>query len=218
MPVRRRMPARIGRLYDRITRDSPGLPERLKRFGLEPVDVVEAPVSDLLVQRPVRCELIESRDATTLPFLDDYMDGDWSIARSMQFRLLDQHRRGELPEDLSQTDYWQWHARLEQAGINARPPAMIERKIRGLIAVYESMKDGGYRYGALGSYVWALEEPLISTRYGIDHTPPGLEVYDGHHRAAAAAALGLDSLHVLLMRDVATATPFGVPLDEVRRP
>lgn len=218
LPVRRRLPQRVGRVVDRLMRESPGTAERFDRFGLEPVDVVEARVEELLVQRPVRCELIPSREATTLDFLDRYLAGDWRISRSMQYRLLDSHRSGELPEDLSQTDYWRWHEKLAEAGINERPPEMIARKVRGLLAVHDSMAAGGYAYGGLRSYVWVLDRPLISTRYGIDHNPDGLEVYDGHHRAAAAAAIGLDTLRVLLLRDIGTHTPFGIPVRETTRP
>ena len=218
LPIRRRLPRPIGRVLDRLARESPGTVERFERFGLEPVDIVEAPVADLLVQRPVRCELIPSREATTLDFLDRYLEGDWRITRSMQYRLLEGHRRGDLTDDLSTTDYWRWHVKLAEAGINERPPEMIARKVRGLLAVYESIAAGGYAYGDLRSYVWVLERPLISTRYGIDHQPDGFEVYDGHHRAAAAAALSLGTLRVLLLRDVGTHTPFGVPLAEVAVP
>jgi hypothetical protein len=223
LPVRRRLPARMRRAYDLITRESPGTAERFERFGLAPVDVVEVPVDDLLVQRPVRCELVPEREAVTLDFLDRYFEtpdggSDWRIARSMQYRLLGQHSRGELPDDLRQTDYWQWHVQLDRAGINERPDERIRVKVEGLIGLYESVREHGYRYGDLRSYVWALEEPLIRTRYGIEHDVSGVEVYDGHHRAAAAAQLGYESLRVLLMRDVAETTPFGIPLSEITVP
>lgn len=219
LPAVRRMPAGA---RDRLLGEPPGTLERMARLGLRPVGVVEVAVDELLLQRPVRCELIPVHEATTLDFLDRYMseDGvsDWRMARSPHVRLLEQHRDRGLPDDLTLTDYWRWHERLAQAGINERPPEMIARKVCGLVEVYESMSRDGYRYTGLRSYVWALERPLISTRYGIDHRPAGVEVYDGHHRAAAAAALGWKRLHVLVLRDVATTTPFGLSLDDVSRP
>jgi hypothetical protein len=215
----RRLPGTLG---DRALRERAGTLARFARFGLQPVDVRQVAVADLRVQRPVRCELVPERDASALPFLDAYMTDeagrpDWHIRRSMQFRLLADHVTGTLPEDLSQTDYWRWHEQLAGAGINERPPAMIERKLRGQIDVFERMRADGYAYGGLRDYVWVLERPLAATRYGLDHDPHGLEVYDGHHRAAAAAALGWEALHVLVVRDVATHTPFGIPLAEVVR-
>jgi hypothetical protein len=221
LPARRRLPPPVRRAYDLITRESPETAARFERFGLEPVDVVEAPVDELLVQRPVRCELVPGREAVTLDFLDGYFEtpdggSDWRITRSMQYDLLRRHARGELEGDLRGTDYWMWHVELDRAGINTRPESMIAGKVESLIAVYESIRADGYRYGGLRSYVWALEEPLIRTRYGIDHDADGYEIYDGHHRAAAIALLGHASLRVLLVRDVADRTPFGIPLSEVR--
>jgi hypothetical protein len=223
LSVRRRLPRGIRRAYDFVTREAPATASRFERFGLEPVDVFEARVGDLLVQRPVRSELVPEREAATLPFLDDYFEmpdggSDWRITRSMQYRLLDQHARGDLPADLRETDYWRWHAELDRAGINERPDDWIHGKVEALIHVYESIRAHGFRYGGLLSYVWVLEEPLIATRYGIDHRPHGLEVYDGHHRAAAVARLGYETISVLLLRDVAERTPFGIPLAEVAVP
>jgi hypothetical protein len=196
--------------------------QRLGRFGLQPVTVVTAPVDRLLVQRPVRCELVPSREATTLDFLDGYMTDesgapDWRIGRSMQARLLSAHAAGRLPADLSQTDYSRWHARLHEAGINERPPEMIARKLEGLIALYESIRRDGYRFAGIDSYIWVLEEPLSVTRYGYSRLAEGLEIFDGHHRAAALACLGYEAIPVLLLRDVGTHTAFGVPLEEIGR-
>jgi hypothetical protein len=220
LPVRRRLPPRVRRAYDLITRESPGTAERLQRFGLAPVDVVEVPVDELLVQRPVLCELVPAREAAPIEFLDRYFEtpgggSDWRISRSMQYRLLEQHARDALPGDLRETDYWRWHSDLDRAGINERPEEWVRGKVEGLIALYESIREHGYRYGDLRTYVWALNEPLVRTRYGFDHHPAGFEIYDGHHRAAAAAKLGHETLRVLLLRDVADRTPFGVPLSEV---
>jgi hypothetical protein len=198
---------------------------RFARFGLQPVRIETVPVDRLLVQRPVRCEVAPVREATTLEFLDAYFeqpDGppDWRITNSMQFRLLEAQRRGELPADLSETDYWRWHDRLRGAGIDTevRSDEWIAGKVRSLLDVHASIATGGYVYAGLMTYVWVLEEPLIATRYGFDYHPDGLEIFDGHHRAAAAAAAELESLDVLVLRDVSERTSFGIPLTEVIRP
>ena len=205
----------------RLVRERRATGCRLNRFGLEPLDVVEVTVDRLVHQRPVRCELISGCDATPLGFLDRYFTdesgkADWRISRSMHARLLQDHSKGRLPRDLTTTDYWRWHVQLHDAGINDRPAEMIDRKVRGLISIYESIEEQGYVYGGLNSYVWVLEQPLIQTRYNIAHYPDGLEIFDGHHRAAAAAVLGYETLHVLLLRDVGRATAFGVLLDDVQ--
>ena len=198
-----------------------GTRRRLARFGLKPLDVREVQVERLLVQRPVRCEVIPVKEATTLEFLDRYFAGgnggpDYQICNSMQYRLLQAYAQGEIG-DLSQTDYWRWHVQLRQAGINedTRSDAWIAGKIQNLLHVFESISMHGYTYGRLSNYIWVLEQPLIHTRYGYDYCPDGYEIFDGHHRAASVACLGYRSIYVLLVEDVGTHTSFGVPLDEI---
>lgn len=196
-----------------------GTGARLRRLGLAPVRFASVPVDELLVQRPVLSEVVATRDAAPLAFLDAYFRGpdgtsDWRVVRSMHAALV----RTVLDDphaDLRETDYWRWHVALREAGVNERPDEWIERKARALLGLAEEVRAGRYRYGGLRSYVWALERRLIATRYGYDDEGAGYEIYDGHHRAAVAAALGVAELPVLLLRDVGTATPFGVPLDEV---
>jgi hypothetical protein len=209
-------PSLLVDLLERVVRER-GTAARLRRFGLEPVEFVEIPVERLHVQRPVLSEVSPSREATTLDFLDGYFTderghGDWRIRRSMQAAFLTDE--GEERE----SDYWQWHVALREAGIDERPDEWIARKVRSLRVLYRSIESDGFRYGGLRSYVWALDRPLISTRYGLDHRIEGYEIYDGHHRAAVAASLGLPALTVLMLRDVATHTAFGIPLADVTVP
>jgi hypothetical protein len=201
-----------------------GTSQRFARFGLKPLCIKEVSVEDLLVQRPVRCEVIPVNEATTLDFLDKYFargNGilDYSIYNSMQYKLLCAYIEGTI-QDFSQTDYWQWHVKLRQAGINEdkRSDAWIANKIQRLLCVYKSIRDRGYDYSRLSNYIWAVNEPLISTRYGYNYYADGFEIFDGHHRAAAVACLGYCSIYVLLVKDVGTHTPFGVPLDEIVTP
>ncbi len=195
--------------------------QRLMRFGLMPVDIVQVNMGQLFMQRPVRCEMIPVKDASTLSFLDDYCtdaDGrlDYSICNSMQHKFMCafvKNRQLEYP----QTDYWQWHVNLRQAGINAdvRSDQWIENKIGKLMRVFNSIDNDGYDYTQLSNFIWVMEKPLINTRYGYAYCPDGYEIFDGHHRAAAAACLGYPSLYALLVRDVATHSSFGIPLNEI---
>lgn len=211
-----RRPSRLADLLERLVRER-GTAARLRRFGLEPVGFAEVPVERLHVQRPVLSEVSPSREATTLEFLDAYFTdegghADWRIGRSMQAAFLADH--GEERE----SDYWRWHVALREAGIDERRDEWIARKVRSLRVLHRSIESSGFRYGGLRSYVWALDRPLISTRYGLDHRIEGYELYDGHHRAAVAAALGLPTLIVLVLRDVATHTAFGIALTDVTVP
>ncbi len=198
-----------------------GTSQRLAHFGLEPLGIKKVEVQNLLVQRPVRCEVVPVNQATTLDFLDNYFAGgngglDYGIYNSMQYKLLQAYVEGTI-QDFSQTDYWQWHVKLRQAGINedVRSDAWIANKIHKLLRVFESIRKRGYGYSRLSNYIWVLEKPLIHTRYGYDYCPDGYEIFDGHHRAASVAYLGYRSVYVLLVKDVGTHTPFGVPLDEI---
>jgi hypothetical protein len=215
------MPCRV--LLSRVLGEA-GTNQRFIRFGLRPLCIKEVSVEDLLVQRPVRCEMIPVKEATTLKFLDEYFAGENSVPHydiygSMQYKLLRAYVEGTI-QDFSQTDYWQWHVKLRQAGINEdkRSDAWIADKIQRLLRVYESIKDRGYDYSRLSNYIWVVNEPLISTRYGYNYHPDGFEIFDGHHRAASVACLGYRSVYVLLVKDAGTHTPFGVPLDEIVTP
>lgn len=215
-----RRPGRAARLAERVVgeRRTAG---RLRRYGLRPVRFERVPVAHLLVQRPVLSEVVPSGEATPLPFLDAYFSTgeghDWSITRSMQARLLRAAAQGGL-DDLRDTDYWRWHVSLREASVNERPDDWIEAKAVSLLELGEAIRSRGYLYDGLAGYIWALEEPLVTTRYGLAHDVEGYEIYDGHHRAAAAAVAGIASVVVLVLEDVATQTPFGIPLDVVRAP
>jgi len=196
----------------------------MQRLGLEPVGIIRVGVSDLLYQRAVKCEMIPVKEADTINYLDEYFsteDGhlDYSTKNSMQYKLLRAHNISAL-KDYSTTDYWKWHLALRQIGINAevRTDQWIEEKIEKLIRVFEAMKRKGFYYGRFSHYPWVVAKPLINTRYGYDYLPSGYEILDGHHRVASAACLGYDSICVLLLRDVAKHTPFGIPLEEVDTP
>ena len=195
---------------------------KILQNGLRPCCLRQAAVDELMHQRTVRCEMIPSTQATPIEFLEQHFsntDGvsDWSIFSSMQYKLYDAYAQGQL-NDLSQTDYWQWHASLHQAGINERPDEWIRSKINKVLRAYDSIRTQGYRYGSLSSFIWVLEQPVITTRYGIEHHPGGLEIFHGHHRAAAVAQLGYGSVVVLVLKDVAQTTPFGLPLEGICRP
>jgi hypothetical protein len=104
---------------------------------------------------------------------------------------------------------------LDRTGINKRPPDWIRVKIKKVLALFDSIKNKGFNDSQLGNLPWVLDRPLISTRYQLTHSVDGYEIYDGHHRVAALRSLGYQSVKVLLVRDIATCTPFGIPLQEI---
>ena len=193
----------------------------MARFGLAPIGIFSVDPVSLLYQRPVKCEMIPVRDAAPLEFLDSYFsieDGglDYNILNSMQYKLICAHSRGEL-DIYSETDYWRWHVALRQEGINAdiRTDAWIAGKIEKMLTVFESIRSRGYDYSRFRHYPWVVRQPLIHSRYGYNYLPDSYEILDGHHRVAAAACLGLKKIFILLFRDVAVQTPFGIPLSDV---
>ncbi len=195
--------------------------QRIERFGLEPIDIVRVNLADLFHQRTVKCEMIPVREAETLDFLDEYFstkDGklDYSIYHSMQYKLIHAHSQGAL-RNLANTDYWKWHVFLRNNGINAdvRTDSWIEGKVEKMLSVFDSIRNSGYDYSRFGHYPWVVNDPLIHTRYGYNYLPGGREIIDGHHRVAAAACLGYKSVYALLVKDIASHTTFGLPLDQV---
>jgi len=195
---------------------------RLRRFGLQPVTVISLPIDKLNAFRAVRCEVVPESNCEPIEFLETQFRGangnpDWRIQNSMHCRLYDAYLAAELPDNLEDIDYWKWHVSLDRAGINKRPSDWIRVKIKKALALFNSIKNKGFNDSQLGNLPWVLDRPLISTRYQLTHSVDGYEIYDGHHRVAALHSLGYETMKALLVRDVATQTPFGFPLSEVTR-
>ena len=191
------------------------------RHGLKPIGVVEVPVSELNVIRPVLCNEVNSSKRLVLSWYEDYFKDDWSIKNSMFCKLL----RGFYSEDTASSDvrirfreqdYWKMHEYMRTLGGHPRSEDWIERKIISFINLARDMDRRGYDYSRLSNYIVVLNEPMCKTRYGIVHSIDGYEVYTGHHRAACAQFLGMETLFVILAEDVAGATPFGVQFADLQ--
>lgn len=206
-------------LIGKLTRLSQ-LREKFRRFGVQPVEILSVPIDKLHALRAVRCEVIQDRNKGLLEFLERQFKGpdhqpDWSIGNSMHCQLYDAYLSNKMPKKLEDLNYWKWHVSLDLAGINRRPPEWIRIKINKALALLDSIKQKGFDDRQLRNLPWVLDRPLISTRYQVSHSVDGYEIYDGHHRVAALCSLGYQTMKVLLVRDVATCTPFGVPLEEI---
>ncbi|MBI4342273.1 MAG: class I SAM-dependent methyltransferase [Candidatus Omnitrophica bacterium] len=73
-----------------------------------------------------------------------------------------------------------------------------------MVSAYESIKRVGYLgKGFRHRYIMALEIPFELTRFGREMAWEPYEIWGGHHRAAALAALGVEEAEVVLLHDEA---------------
>lgn len=79
---------------------------------------------------------------------------------------------------------------------------VIRSKMKDLINVFESILKYGYRKERFEkSIIMVLTEPFENTRFGFEHSMDGYEIWSGHHRAAALAALDIENAEVLILED-----------------
>lgn len=184
------------------------------RHGLEPLRIEEISPNRLNVMRPVLCNEIKSDKPAVLPWFEDYFRNGWSVKNSMLYRLLQNLYDKDLSspavrKTFPQQDYFKMHIYLRSLGGHPRPNDWIEVKIKSLVELARMIKRKGYDYTCLSNYIVVLEEPMCKSRYGIEHKVDGYEIYTGHHRAACASFLEIDTLWVIVAKDVAGITPYG---------
>jgi hypothetical protein len=112
-------------------------------------------------------------------------------------------RTGKIPADSDYAQLLRVRARLQG---RRRDSAFVDRKVRSLLRVYDSIKRRGYRRGIYWRQVVSVFEfPLMPARPA--YRPQNWEVFDGHHRAAALAALNVPEVNVLVVRAI-PVTPY----------
>lgn len=60
----------------------------------------------------------------------------------------------------------------------------IDKKITGFIALYNSIRDEGYKESII-----ILSKPLVENKYN-----SGFEIFEGHHRVACCLVLGMKEI------------------------
>lgn len=189
----------------------------IKKFGLMPIDILEVDVSSCYVQRPVICEMIESENKKLIPYLEQFFEvqGDWSIKNSMHYDLYKNYSLDMSQEELMKSSYWKWQANLHENNIDYRDQNWIRIKIEKAFKVFYSIKKKGFRSCDISSIPWVLNTPLCSSRYKYNYRINGYEIYSGHHRIAALRALDVKKVRVILVKDIARKTPFGMNLKKI---
>jgi len=193
------------------------LKKKLVKHGLRPINIAKVNIEDLNFLRNVKCETIKTKDLSFIYFLEYFFEknNNWSIRKSMHFFLYDKYVNNSMPDNFEDLDYYQWHKSLSNEGINHRPHKWIIEKINSSIHIIDSIKKKGFQDYNLDNLPIVLKNPLISTRYNINHKINGYEIFDGHHRCSALLALGFKDVKVLFCEDVSKKTPFGIDLSEL---
>jgi hypothetical protein len=199
-----------------------GLSCGLEKFGLEVVDIIDVDIDKCFYQRPVLCEMLPVDSIKTIDFLENYFlnssgQKDWSIKNSMHCLMYNSFLNNQFPQKLDDLDYWKWHSYLDRNQINSRPPQWIKIKVGKAIDVLKSIKEKGFISCNIHNLAWVVREPICLSRYGLTHKISGYEIYSGHHRIAALSSLGISKVRVIVVKDVAKFTPFGIPLSKINK-
>jgi len=186
---------RHGHRYEAL--DLVEIPVDELRFRREPL-LIPAPGTDL-------ARLYELKDARRavnpierfFPLLDGKQDR--RVRHAPHFALL--RRYAETGEMSTDSDY----ARLllARAKMQGRPRtlAYVRGRVEALCATFDSIRARGYLAGRYRrSPITVFERPIHPP--GPDYEPRNWEIMDGHHRAAALAALGAPRAKVLVVRAV----------------
>jgi hypothetical protein len=139
---------------------------------------------------------------------------DRRVRRTPHFALLDRYRRtGEVNYDNDYTRLIVARARLQG---RQRGEEFLRRKVDALVRTFDSIRDKGYLARGFKRYpIVVFERPIHPPVPG--YVPTDWEIFDGHHRAAAVAVLGIPEVRVLVIRSEPVG-PFDwteeVPWDE----
>ena len=188
-----------------------------KKHGLKPLRIIEVPVKKLNIIRPVLCNEMNSNRVETMAWFDGYFKDGWELEKSMHFKLLDDlfgksFGKKQIRERLQDFDYYKMHAYLRQFGGHTRSDEWIVDRIDAFLKLADAIQKK-YDYSTLGNFIIVLSKPMCKTRYGIDHSLEGYEIYTGHHRAVCARFFNIKKLWVILAKDIATETPYKNKID-----
>jgi hypothetical protein len=122
---------------------------------------------------------------------------DRRIRHTPHFELLERYRRtGELDYDNGYTRLIVARARLQG---RRRGEEFLRRKVDALARTFDSIRARGYLARGYRRYPIAVfEHPIHPPVPG--YVPQDWEIFDGHHRAAAVAVLGVPTVRVLVIR------------------
>ena len=207
--------------------------QQLAAMGLRPVAVLRLPLRQLQMQ--YRHELMVDH-----LLLDASGHVDRSIPNSPLYRALQVYQAGGLravKRRFRALDYYRMFRAFDAVGYKIdwhRDPTPVpfrwsDRKIWAakllpMLRVYESIKRHGYLGGPFGQrYITVLETPFEVSRHNRTFAWQSYEIWGGHHRAAALAALGVEEADVILLRDEGPARPVRpeaerVPATALHRP
>ena len=193
-----------------------------------PLCWAEVPVEELRVRREplllprrpedlVRLYRTDARRAVNpierfFPLVDGRQDR--RVRHTPHFALLDRYRRtGQVDYDNDYTRMIVARARLQ--GLR-RGEEFLRRKVDALVRTFDSIRGRGYLARGYRRY------PIVVFEHSIHPPLPGYvptdwEIFDGHHRAAAVAVLGIPAVRVLVIRSE-PVSPFDwteeIPWDE----
>ena len=177
---------------------------QLRAFGLRPVELRTVPLERLHMQ--FRREL----------YTPGLFEGQ-PVTRSPLFAAITLYQRGglrALKREFKHLSYYKMFKAFDRVGFKVdwrtgagRLPfhwsdGRIWTGLMKMVSAYESIKRVGYLgAGFRHRYIMALETPFEVSRFGREMAWEPYEIWGGHHRAAALAALGIREALVLMLED-----------------
>ncbi|MDH4027467.1 MAG: hypothetical protein OEU95_01385 [Nitrospirota bacterium] len=180
----------------------------LHKHRLRPLKIIKVNINDLKHQH--RTEL-------DYDFMFRSKDGniDYSITNSPLYRTLKLYQKigqWRLIWGYRRTEYYTFFKHADKVGfirdwlapdnkiIRRISDKEIKNKLKRFIKLYENIRKTGYLAPPLSArYISVLAIPYETLCLNIDFQGKPYEIWSGHHRAAALAALGEKEIDVVLL-------------------
>lgn len=185
---------------------------KLYAIGLEPQDIIEVPLNRLYIQfrsewpihgetgNPRSKQGLKVTESPLVTFIDSYKNSGNSLFTSGDFKKTDYFRMWKRIDSVGwRYNWYDYPAKL----VKQYPDDVIEKKMRSVAKVYDSICNVGYKQGDFAkTIITALDQPFENGRFGTEHKIDGYEIWSGHHRCAVLHVLGHKKAEVILLKDI----------------
>ncbi len=185
--------------------------QKLLHIGLQPKEITVVPVNQMYLQFrsewPIQGYNSNPKSRVPMPIttspLFKFLESYKKHGKKVLFgRLYKENPYYKMWKSINQIGFrYDWY-NYPNTIVKSFSDELVRSKMRELINVFESILKYGYRKEKFKkSIIMVLAEPFENTRFGFEHSIDGYEIWSGHHRAAALAALNIENAEVLVLED-----------------
>ena len=187
------------------------LVEKLNKCGIDIEYSSYIKINKIFFTNPIICEMIKSKKKKIIRFRkkNKYF---FKIKESIHFNLFEKINKRK---SFNNSQYVKWQKYLNKKKINNRNNIFIQNRISKAKNNFFNIKKRGQIKNDINKIPLVLAKPILRSRYmfPVKYDKKNyFEVYDGHHRLAAMKYLKYKNVYVLVCKDVANKTPFGINL------